>query len=213
MLTLNNKYIMLRMKNIFAHFLCLIMALSALVSCAVKENESSENISRMIDVLPIYQLGTRGDSSGEVLGYHCTSSSSDVVCDVYPDLVNSQANATLYDQLGEQIASISFAMEKIQSDGSCKFMTFNELNEPLVSGVYNQLEGYIVFDCLFGNDIVTKSTTGWICNMSLGTAGAIWSAAAGMASLGAGFVVGLAFTAFTYWFCDTAEKNMQQDES
>lgn len=42
----------------------------------------------------------------------------------------------------------------------------------------------------------------WLCGMSMGLAGTIWSAAVGVASLGAGFIVSLSFTALTIWVCD-----------
>ena len=41
----------------------------------------------------------------------------------------------------------------------------------------------------------------WLCGMSMGVVGGIWSAAAGAVTLGAGFIVGMGFTALSIWVC------------
>ena len=61
------------------------------------------------------------------------------------------------------------------------------------------------------NDLSTfeggKASAGdWACNLGLGTAGLIWSTAAGMATAGAGFVVGLGWVAFQTWLCGMASE-------
>lgn len=43
----------------------------------------------------------------------------------------------------------------------------------------------------------------WLCGMSMGVVGGIWSAAAGLVTLGAGFIVGLGFTALGIWVCNS----------
>lgn len=60
------------------------------------------------------------------------------------------------------------------------------------------------------NDLSTfesgkASAADWACNLGLGTAGLIWFTATGMATAGAGFVVGLGWLAFQTWHCGKVE--------
>ena len=50
------------------------------------------------------------------------------------------------------------------------------------------------------------SAASWVCNMGVGTAGLIWSTAAGMVTAGAGFAVGLGWLAFQTWLCGMVDK-------
>lgn len=49
------------------------------------------------------------------------------------------------------------------------------------------------------------SAMDWACNLSLGTAGLIWTTAASIASAGAGVIVGAAWLVFQTWLCGEAE--------
>lgn len=192
------------------HFLCLSCLLFS--SCNKAEPLANDE-SRVITANPIYSsndFGTRSDTDTEIVGYHCSSSSSNIICDIFPDYSNTTANSVLYDSDGYPLTTVSFSLGEIEEDGSCHFITYNRQNEPLLSGIFNEQLGYIIFDSTY--NVATRSSFGWVCNMSLGTAGLIWSTAAGMVSAGAGFVVGLAYTAFTYWCCDTAEKKIQNEK-
>ena len=61
------------------------------------------------------------------------------------------------------------------------------------------------------NDLSTfeggKASAGdWACNLGLGTVGLLWSGAAGIATAGAGFIVGFGWLAFQTWLCGMANE-------
>lgn len=200
------------MKKILSLSLAAFVSFSVFISCSESQTEPAVQ-RNTIDVTPIVATktaeGTEVNANSGAIGYHCTSNTSSVVCDIYPEGDFSEATTVIYNE-GTPSSLIRFHLDPAQPDGSCRFVTYNESYEPLITGIFNQQSGYISFDYIFPDTVQTKSMFGWACNMSLGTAGLIWSTAAGAVSMGAGFVVGLAFTAFTYWACDTGEEAIRK---
>lgn len=208
------------MKTLFISF-SRILTLAALfnffIGCSKSGNylEDKEH-QNIINTTPIYSdvsSLTKGDTPAEVIGYHCSSPTSEIVCDVFPGVNDSDAKAVLLGSDNEEVATIFIDYSESSPNGDCRFIMSNEMNEPFISGIYNPSNGKLVFDTMYGNYVPTKSTFGFICNMGLGTVAGIWGTAVGIAAPGAGFVVTLAFTAFNYWYCDKAEKNMQTNEN
>lgn len=83
------------------------------------------------------------------------------------------------------------------------FTAYNEKEEPIMSGVYDTVNSQMEITNIFDNVIETRaSVAAWGCGLALGVVGGMWSTAAGMVSAGAGFIVGLSYTAMAIAMCD-----------
>lgn len=193
------------MKN----FVCSVFCCFALLcSCSTQEfgSETSNVLKEnVVNVQPITAAQTRSEvlDGGLQYGYLCTSETSSLRLEVFPSSDNLETLCYMIDSDGEIQRLIYVKVDSYIADGVCRFTMLNEIDEPIASGIYDTLNKQIEVTDIYGNDAITRaSAKAWACNMAIGVAGGIWSTAAGMASAGAGFVVGLAYTALAVQVCD-----------
>lgn len=78
-------------------------------------------------------------------------------------------------------------------------------NTPIFKAKINEVDHTCnVVEIYSGINKVQSSGRNWGCNLSLGVCGALWSTAFGMVTVGAGFVVGIAWCVFQTWICSTS---------
>lgn len=136
-------------------------------------------------------------------GYLCTSETSSLKLEVYPNENNLETSCYMVDNDGNVLHLLKFKIDSFIQDGICNFTASNEFNEPIMSGVYDTVNSKIEINNIYGNDVVTRaSVAAWGCGLAMGLVGGVWSTAAGMVSMGAGFVVGMSYTAMAIATCD-----------
>lgn len=188
----------------------LFMVVSVVFASCDRQDASDATERHIIDVELINNANdmlTKVDTPNHTtIGYHCTSETSDVVCNVFPDEPLNEVVAYLLNENEEVVTVVKFRAGDVQSDGSFEFTAYNELNEPLCTGIFNEELEYMNITDIFGNDVITKALKkSFLCNMSMGTVSVIWGIAVGTVSMGAGALVSLAFTALSSWVCDHAK--------
>lgn len=82
------------------------------------------------------------------------------------------------------------------------FTASNEFSEPIISGIYDTVNNQIKITDVYTDGLATKASAAAWGGLAIGIVGGIWSTAAGTASLGAGFIVGLSYTAMAIAMCD-----------
>ncbi|MDD7455920.1 MAG: hypothetical protein PUK70_06725 [Bacteroidales bacterium] len=194
------------------HFFAAMAALTivSFVSCE-QTTKDVPTMSNLIELTPISSSnGTRVTEVTEVTevaetfseGYLCSSPTSDIRAEIFVNSDYDKALANVLAEDGSVAFSVSFVIDSLLTSTSCLFTAYNELNEPVMSGIYNPGEDYIEIIDNYGNDVVTRaSARQWVCGIGIGICGGIWSAAFGAVSLGAGFVVGMSFTALSIATC------------
>jgi len=193
------------MKNYFFAILC-----SALLFCSCNNHDLTNSVPERkqintidIELIPPTKTRSEANTNDSLKGYLCTSKSSSLRLEVYPSENNMEAHSYMVDKNGSVLHLLKFKIDSFASDGICKFTALNELNEPGMSGVYDTINSQIEITDIYENNVVTRAAVAmWGCSLSIGIVGAIWSTAAGMVSAGAGFVVGLAYTAMGIAMCD-----------
>lgn len=192
------------MRNFLFAILCSVL----FCSCNNRDLTSSVSEGEQVNIIDtelILPTKTRSEvnSNNIFTGYLCTSESSSLRLEVYPSENNMETYSYMVDKGGNILHLLKFKIDSFVSDGICKFTALNELNEPVMSGVYNTVNSQIEITDIYGNDVVTRaSAAAWGCGLAMGIAGGIWSTAAGMVSAGAGFIVGLSYTAMAIAMCD-----------
>lgn len=193
------------MKKVFFIVLCIV---SLCYSCSNQtpiDNVADKKQTKLINTEIIYPSFSRSEvSRGDFKeGYMCTSDSSSLRLEVYPSNNNMETYSYIVDKEGNVSYLLKFKIDSFVSDGVCKFTTYNEFDEPIMSGVYDTVGSHIKITNVYGNDAVSRaSAAAWGCGMAMGIAGGIWSTAVGMVSAGVGFVVGLSYTAAAIAICD-----------
>lgn len=127
------------MKNYFLLFLCIT---GLICSCndqdlisSVPERKAVNTIDTEL-ILPI-KTRSEANTNDSLKGYLCTSKSSSLRLDVYPSENNMKAYSYMVDKDGNVLHLLKFKIDSFVSDGICKFTALNELNEPVMSGVYD----------------------------------------------------------------------------
>lgn len=198
-------------KNRFVFILSALLSICCCVflsSCSTQDTENSilENEQvNLINTELIYPLKTRSETSTNniSIGYLCTSDASSLRLEVYPNENNMETYSYMVDEEGNSLYFLKFEIESFISDGVCMFTASNEFSEPVISGIYDTVNNQIKITDVYINGLATKaSAAAWGCGLAIGIVGGIWSTAAGTASLGAGFIVGLSYTAMAIAMCD-----------
>ncbi|MBR4156102.1 MAG: hypothetical protein IKW30_07160 [Lachnospiraceae bacterium] len=136
-------------------------------------------------------------------GYLCSSDSSSIVAEIYVKDNKEETIAFVLNEKNEAAFCVHFKINSFINENACTFVAYNELEEPLMEGLFDTAKGQIEITSIYENDVLSRaSAKAWLCNLSIGIAGGIMSTAAGMASAGAGFVVGLSYTALAVAACD-----------
>lgn len=112
--------------------------------------------------------------------------------EVYINEEKNESVALLLSNDNKVAYYLHFKIDKVLSKKAATFTAYNELEEPIMSGIYDtEIQRFEITD-VYNNDVITRaSARAWGCNLAIGVAGGIWSVAAGMVSMGAGFIVGL----------------------
>lgn len=137
----------------------------------------------------------------------CMSNLSPIVADVVIDSVGTKCIALLKNEKGYSFALIYEVVSL--TDSEIEFTCFNNLHEPIMSGVYDFNSCNLRLTQIYDNSpLMTRaSAAAWGCNLSLSAAGGVWGyavsfAVAGPAGAVAGAAIGLAYTAFAVYACD-----------
>ncbi|MDH6313075.1 hypothetical protein M2137_001862 [Parabacteroides sp. PFB2-10] len=189
-------------------YLFFILAIGVLISsCSNEErgDSSKKNNLNLIKSEPISTplISKSFDSGLYSEAYRCSSEASNVVADIFVDEDHNESVAFLLSSQGDVVHEFHFKVDSYLSDYACEFTGYNELGEPLMSGIFDIENQFMQITDVYGNVVFTKaSAAAWGCGLSIGLVGAIWSTAAGMVSAGAGFVVGMSYTAMAIAVCD-----------
>ena len=168
-----------------------------------QEVKGTKNDIHLKAITPSSTTRADGELPKYTEAYRCSSEKSTLVADIYLSEKYDEAVTIILNKDLEPAYYLKFKMEGTDVDKATKFTAFNEFDEPIMSGKYNETKCYFEITDVYGNDVVTRaSAASWGCNLSLWACGTIWSVAAGTASLGAGVVVGLAYTAAAVQICD-----------
>lgn len=136
-------------------------------------------------------------------GYLCSSESSSIVAEIYVNDNKEETIAMILNEKNEVAFSVHFKINSFINEKACTFIAYNELEEPLMEGIFDTDKEVIEITNVYENDVLSRaSTKAWLCNMSIGLAGVIMSTAAGTITAGAGMVVGLSYTALAVAACD-----------
>jgi hypothetical protein len=193
------------MKTVYLFF---ILTIGFLISSCSNENGESnvkKNSLNLIksESISIPLITKSFDSHLFSEGYRCSSETSNVVADIFVNNENNESIAFLRSSQGDIIHEFHFKVDLYMSSYACKFTGYNELGDPLMSGIFDIENQFIQITDIYGNIVLTKaSAAAWGCGLGIGLAGAIWSTAAGMVSAGAGFAVGLTYTMLAIAACD-----------
>lgn len=135
--------------------------------------------------------------------YRCSSESSSLIADIYLLEDNKEAITLILNKELKLAYYLKFKIKGVDYNNATLFTAFNEFEEPIMSGKYDYENCYFEITDVYGNDVVTRaSAASWGCNLSLWACGAIWGAAVGTISGGAGLLVSLAYTAAAVQICD-----------
>lgn len=192
------------MKKLMFSICCSLLLFSSCQNQDVNSNVPEENRVSMINTELISHVGTRSEVDTDEFsnGYLCTSETSSLRLEVFPNENNQEAFAYMVDKDGVALYLLKFKINSFVSEGVCTFTASNEENEPIMSGVYDTVKNQIEITNIYGNDAISRASLGeWGCGLAMGIAGGIWSTAAGMVSAGAGFLVGLSYTAMAIAMC------------
>lgn len=138
-----------------------------------------------------------------VEGYLCKSTTSSLNAEIFVSKDCKESYSYILDANGKVIHLLKFKIDSQIANKVCSFSAYNENNEPIMAGIYDLTKQQIEITQVYGNDSMTRaSINAWGCNLTIGVIGGIWSTAAGVVSLGAGFVVGLTYTAMAIAMCD-----------
>lgn len=185
--------------------LLFLLVLSLCFSCEKQDVTIESGMVNTIDVEEIHFENTRSEviQNDCWFGYLCTSETSSLISEIYPSLDETESYSYIVDKQGNVSHLIKFKIDSFVSEGICKFTAYNEKGEPIMSGVYDTVNSQMEITNIFDNVIETRaSVAAWGCGLALGVVGGMWSTAAGMVSAGAGFIVGLSYTAMAIAMCD-----------
>ena len=132
------------------HFFAAMAALTivSFVSCE-QTTKDVPTMSNLIELTPISSSnGTRVTEVTEVAetfseGYLCSSPTSDIRAEIFVNSDYDKALANVLAEDGSVAFSVSFVIDSLLTSTSCLFTAYNELNEPVMSGIYNPGEDYI----------------------------------------------------------------------
>lgn len=194
------------MRNSYYVFLCLAACILSFCCCS-DENEDTVELTTNKNVINIKPISVQTKSFNEfgefTEGYHCTSPTSSLDSNIYIDDDRTEVITLILNKENIPAYFLRFKINEKLPDSSVSFTAFNELNEPIMDGLYNDKKSFIEFTRIYGNDVITRaSARSWGCNLSLWACGTIWSIAVGSVSMGAGALVGLAYTAAAVQICD-----------
>lgn len=135
-------------------------------------------------------------------GYLCTSPTSSIAAEIYPQNGGKEVKTFLLNDQNEVGYVVNFKIEEEEEGGALRFTAYNEFAEPLFAGLFVS-GSYIAITNVYGNDVLTRaSAAAWGCNIGLWACGTVWSIGFGMVSMGAGVAVGLAYTCLAVAACD-----------
>lgn len=192
--------------HIYLYMLVSIVTSFVLTSC---NNDNLREVTvadeKIIDIEKITSnTQTRSDLLGNnyTNAFHCSSKSSSVIADIFINDQADEATAQLLNENNEVAYILRFKMNEIK-EGKIYFTTYNENDEPIMSGTFDSYNMTYEIPTFYGNDVVTRvSAASWGCNLGMFAAGVAWSAPAAMISGGLSIGISLAYTCAAIAICD-----------
>lgn len=193
------------MKKMLLAVLCGLFIFSSCKNQDLNSDIPKVNPANRINAQLISPVSTRSGVSNDEFtsGYLCTSQTSPLKTEVLVNKNNQEAYTYMLDENGNVVNTMKFKINSFISEGICTFTASDENGEPIMSGVYDTVNNKMKITDIYAKGIATRKASlgNWGCGLCIGIVGGIWSTAAGMVSAGAGFVVGMAYTAMAIGMC------------
>lgn len=180
------------------------------MSCNNEESNTAVSTLNHLSIEPIDSSVVHKNDQRVIITYHegyqCSSSESNLVANIYTNSEQVESISQILDDKGEILYTFKNKIDSYISENSCYFILYDELNQPILRYLYDDLKQQIEIVDIYNPEHAVNATrasaASWGCQLSIGIVGITFSTIVGSVSMGAGAVVGVSYMLLAITMCD-----------